>query len=637
MFSRRLALSVDGARTLAARPGPAGVSHRLRILRRGACILIFAALFPLVGKGAMPPVHDARVGPLNVSADSRRIVRGGRDEHASLYVAWTPPASLPDRDDRRALESFERATFPPTNALHRLAGPPERWMADLTSPDLPLAWTRRTVEYLQYFKDDPRGKAMMRAWMRRAGRYETRMRSILREVGVPEDLVMVALAESGFNPRVRSAVGAAGPWQFMEGTGHVYGLRTEYWVDERFDIEKSTYAAALYLKDLHARFGSWELALAAYNAGYGLVLTTIERHNTNDFWELCEIESGLPYATTNYVPKILASAIISRNRSAFGVDPRTIDPLPPADWVDVQVQQSTSIERLASILGVDKDLLAELNAHLIRGRTPPRRGAYRIRIPRDATEAFRAAGARLREAWSTETTVRTRHGESVAELASAHGLDERSFRALNGIRDAAEVTGGLHMVVPVGGSPTSPPAASPLLAAVPDSQGPAGSIPGFFVVTRATTPATFEAMGLRWADVVQWNGLDPYARLQSNQVLLLWLPTAFDADAVDARILAPERVQWVQRGSLPHLHAALERRGLARRGVRVRKGDTLQKIGRRFDLTVGSIARINGLKPGYAPRVGELLIVYVEARRQGGTVAAPPPKSAAPRSAAVVP
>jgi membrane-bound lytic murein transglycosylase D len=100
-------------------------------------------------------------------------------------------------------------------------------------------------------------------------RYEHVLRPILREVGVPEDLVFVAMAESGFNPKVRSRVGAAGMWQFMEGTGRVYGLERTYWIDERHDIERATYAAATYLKDLRTRFGSWEMALAAFNGGPG--------------------------------------------------------------------------------------------------------------------------------------------------------------------------------------------------------------------------------------------------------------------------------------------------------------------------------------------------------------------------------
>src|SRR5690606_30734268 len=127
---------------------------------------------------------------------------------------------------------------------------------------------------------------------------------------------------------------------------------------------------------------------------------TIERHNTNNYWALCEIESGLPYATTNYVPKIMAAALVSTNRSAFGVSPGEIEPLEPADWAEVSVAQSTSLRVLAKAIGADHDLVAELNAHLIRGRTPPRRGTYTVRIPRDKLDAFRAAYPELQRHWA---------------------------------------------------------------------------------------------------------------------------------------------------------------------------------------------------------------------------------------------
>lgn len=628
MFSRRWNARVIGA----AVGGGGSCCARRRFLPIWLTLSAAAALMPVQTFAQSPPSDEmrTRVGPLEVSAEGRRQVRGGRDAEASIHVAWVPPAARPDRADREALEAFERAAFPRVATSALLRGAPEPWMEALTLPDVPIRWNKRTAQYLRFFKDDPKGAAMMRAWMRRAGRYEDRMRAILREVGVPEDLVMVALAESGFNPRVRSEVGAAGPWQFMEATGHVYGLRTEYWVDDRYDVEKSTYAAALYLKDLHVRFGSWELALAAYNAGYGLVLTTIQRHNTNNFWDLCEIESGLPYATTNYVPKIMAAAIVSRNRATFKVDASVTPPLPAADWVEVAVKQSTALSVVAAAIGAEPDLLAEFNAHLVRGRTPPRPATYRIRIPRDKLEAFRAASSRLRQAWAKEATYEVRHGESLDAIASAHGIDERQLRRMNGIRDAAEVVGGTVLVVPHGAAERRPkaPAAATVLAAIPPQTAPEGRRQLFFVTTRATTPTTLEqAFGVPWSDIVRWNDLDPYARLQTDQVLAVWVSEEFDPERARVRAYEPSEVVVVERGSREHLEAALERRGLLRRGYRVRRGDTLQRIGRRFDLTVGSLARINALSSSYEPRTGDVLVVYVPPAKRSGTIEAPPPKT----------
>jgi membrane-bound lytic murein transglycosylase D len=580
-----------------------------------------------------------RVGPIDVSMSGRRRVRGGRPEGASILVAWGPEIDDPDRADRRALAAFERASFPRARSFKTIVDqPPQAWMRALDPPSLPIRWNRRTIEYLEYFKTDPRGHAMMRAWIRRGGRYEERLRKILREVGIPEDLVMVALAESGFNPTVRSRVGAAGLWQFMEGTGAVYGLERDYWIDERFDVEKSTYAAALFLADLHVRFGSWELALAAFNAGYGLVLTAIERHNTNNYWALCEIESGLPYATTNYVPKIMAAALVSANRHAFAVGPDQVSPDPSIDWVEVRVPRSTPLAKLAAAIDVEPALLEELNAHLIRKRTPPTRGGHPVRIPRDALAAFERAPDALRKDWSLETTYRARDGETLGAIASAHGISERALRSLNGVIDAAEVSGGVTLVVPATASGTlDTRRVEPPLAAVPPIAVPHGMRRVFFVATRAATPLTLErAFGVRWSQVVEWNDLDPHARLQPDQVLQILVPVSFDEQDRAVEAWEDHEVELVVRGSTPHIEAALRRRGLVRRGYRVKAGDTLGRIGRRFGLTDGDLARINGFPRTRDPDAGEVVVVYVPESKLKQTIDAPD-VHAAPRTAGRTP
>ena len=610
--------------------------RRLVTLAVGTCISGMAPR-PVA---AAPSAADAeQVGPLLVSSSARDRVRGNRPHRASIHVAWAPPVDDPDGEHRAALRAFEQASFPP-GALHKtiIDTAPEAWMRRLQNPDLPVRWNTRTVEYLRYFKDDPKGIRMMKAWMQRAGRYEQRLRQILKQVGVPEDLVFVALAESGFNPRVRSRVGAAGLWQFMEGTGEVYGLRRSYWVDDRFDIERSTHAAALYLEDLRVRFGSWELALAAYNAGYGLVMTAIERHNTNNFWALCEIESGLPYATTNYVPKIVAAALVGKNRKAFGVAPDQVDAWQPIDWVEVQVPQSTALEKIAQLIDMDAELLAELNAQLIRKRTPPERGRYAIKIPSDKRDAFAAALGNLQAAWQSETTHTVRHGETLEAIARRFGTSERELRRLNGVKDAAELTGGVVLVVPREPSPSDATVLTLETSAQADEGLPIAAVPPldpgprrklvFFETTRATTPRTLEeAFGVRFSEVVAWNDLDPHARLQPGQILQLVVDADFDPAPRRVLVYHPDEVTHVVRGSAEHLQAKLERRGLHRRGYVVKKGDDLEKIGRRFDLSVGDLARINGFSRDHTPEIDDVLVVYVPPTKLRATREAPPPRT----------
>ncbi|MEX1366300.1 MAG: transglycosylase SLT domain-containing protein [Nannocystaceae bacterium] len=580
-------------------------------------------------RAADEPARE-RVGSVWASSEGRARVRSDRPAGDALHVAWAPPPHMPDWALRQSLAAFERARFPEDGAAPSLVdAPPEPWMVDLRKPALPVRWNDRLVEYLRYFREGEQGRALMRGWLRRAGRYETRLRRILTEVGVPEDLVFVALAESGFNPRVRSRVGAAGLWQFMEATGNVYGLQQDFWVDERFDVEKSSYAAAAYLADLHARFGSWELALAAYNGGYGLVMTAIGRHNTNSFWALAKIESGLPYASVNYVPKIVAAALVGRNRETmgYGAEELTVDAT--VDWVEVKLPRSTRLSDLARLLQTDEGMLGEINGAFVRGRTPPERPTT-VRIPRDRAEAFVAARPALEALWRDEGTVTVAHGESLGAIARRHGITEKQLRALNGIRDSAEVHGGIVLVVP---SPLPDPAQT--AAAAPDDVLPLAAVPAlqpepgqqlvFFETNRASTPPQLErAFGVRWSDIVRWNDLDPRARLQSGQVLQVVVPQDFDAAARTIALL-PE-VEHVIRGSREHIEAELGRRGKARRGYRARAGDDLEAIGKRFDLTVGDLSRINAISRGYAPAPGEVLVVYVDPSRTKGTVRAPAPR-----------
>lgn len=592
------------------------------------------------GSGEEPSPARERVGAVWASTAGRAQVRSDRPPGDVLHVAWAAPARMPDWELRQALAAFERASFPEGTAPSLVDTPPEPWMAELERPTLPVRWNDRLVDYLRYFRDRDPGRALMRGWLRRAGRYEKRLRAILTEVGVPEDLVFVALAESGFDPRVRSRVGAAGLWQFMEATGNVYGLERDFWVDERHDVEKSTYAAAAYLADLHARFGSWELALAAYNAGYGLVNTAIDRHNTNSFWALAKLESGLPHATVMYVPKIVAAALVGRNRVALGYGPKDLVPDAAMDWVEVKVARSTRLEDLARLLDTNAERLAEINASFIRGRTPPERSAT-VRIPRDEAEAFASVQGQLETLWRGEGTVTVAHGERLDAIAKRHGITEKELRKLNGIQDAAEVVGGVVLVVPVkaagggsaaGGTSTAAQAKAtepePLpLAAVPKLAASKGQRLVFFRTNRASTPPDLErALGVRWSDIVRWNDLDPRARLQSGLVLQVLVPETFDAKARQVAILEPGQVEHVIRGSRAHLEAELGRRGKLRRGYRVKSGDTLDSIGARLDLTAGDLSRINQVPRESKPEVGELLVVYVDAKHTKGTVEAPPPK-----------
>lgn len=601
---------------------------RLRQRRERLALLLGAlALLAPGSLHASEPAPETleRVGPLQVSSSGRYTVRGGRPDGATIHETHVPRAHDPDAAAREDLASFEREHFPAGVRPTIIAAAPEPWMAALQLPDLPVRWNSQTVAYLKYFRDDPRGQALIKGWIRRMGRYEAILRPILREVGVPEDLVFVAMAESGFNPKVRSRVGAAGMWQFMEGTGRVYGLQRDYWIDERHDLERATYAAASYLKDLRVRFGSWEMALAAFNAGYGLVMTSVSRSNTNNFWALCEMESGLPHATTMYVPKIVAAAIVGRNRAAFHVGPDLSGSLPPIQLVTVEAPPATSLASVAKLIGEDPALLEELNADLVRKRTPPGRRTP-LRIPRAGLAAFERGAARLGGDATDAQQHIVRYGETVAEIARRHGTSEAALRRLNELDDSAELERDTVLLVPARGKPDTTPVPRPRAAVPPLRTLPSQRLV-FFEVTRATTPRGLaEAFGVAWDSVVAWNDLDPQARLQPGQVLQIVVPRSFSADAARVDLLEQSQVELITRGSAEHIEAGLRDRGLVRRGYRVRKGDDLPKIGKKFDLSDGDLGRINNFPRDHVPAPGEVLVVYVARGHERGTIEPPPPR-----------
>jgi membrane-bound lytic murein transglycosylase D len=322
------------------------------------------------------------------------------------------------------------------------------WMRGLAVPDLPLRWYPRVSGYLELYKRDPRWREIMRGWLRRLGAHRSAIEAGLAREGLPPGLVFVSMIESGFTSGALSSKGAGGFWQFRPDVARAYGLEVSFWVDERRDLEKSTAAAARYLGDLHERFGNWELALAGYNAGVFAVLDSIQRYNTNDYWTLCSVEAGLPFETTEYVPKVLAVAIVDQNRQAFGFDDVVSDR--PADWDLVPAPAATSFESLATKAGLTSDELAQWNPVYVRRRTPPDRPAVSLRVPAGRGEKLARVFAKVRPADLVPAVIRP--GDTVARLARTRRVPVGRLRGLNAISDDGEVTPGTTLLLPRSGA-----------------------------------------------------------------------------------------------------------------------------------------------------------------------------------------
>src|SRR5271166_2723426 len=238
-----------------------------------------------------------------------------------------------------------------------------------TKSDLPLVMNDQVASFINYFSS-PRGRATLEHAWARSGRYHDMISRVLKEEGVPQDLIYLAQAESGFQPLALSRAGARGMWQFMAGSGALYGLERNWWVDERQDPEKATQAAARHLKDLYHQFGDWYLAMAAYNSGASTVQHAVERTGYADFWELYR-RGVLPQETRNYVPIILAETIMLKNPDTYGLH---VSAESPQEMDKVTIGYPVDLRLVAECVDSSVDRLQELNPSLLRMTTPKDQG-----------------------------------------------------------------------------------------------------------------------------------------------------------------------------------------------------------------------------------------------------------------------
>jgi membrane-bound lytic murein transglycosylase D len=265
-------------------------------------------------------------------------------------------------------------------------------------------------------------------WLERSSRYLGMIRDILRKHGLPEDLAFTAMIESGFDPVAVSRAGAKGLWQFMARTARNYGLRVDQWVDERLDPEKSTVAAAAYLRDLHNQFGSWFLAQAAYNAGGVTVARAIRLTRTNDFWELAR-SRHLRDETKDFVPAIQAMTLIGRDPDRYGFE---INPSDPPRFETVRVPPRTDLRRLSRTARVSLETLNSLNPDLWRHVTPPG-GFWDLKVPEGSKDGVRQAllagkaGGTRGTATRGKTVHIVRRNETVSGIATQYGVSVKDI------------------------------------------------------------------------------------------------------------------------------------------------------------------------------------------------------------------
>jgi len=320
---------------------------------------------------------------------------------------------------------------------------------DLPLSDIPLALNSKVEYFLYYFQTS--GRQSFSRWLSRSSRYLPMMKEILKREGMPEDLVYVAMIESGFQMHAQSWANAVGPWQFISDTGRRYALRIDQWVDERKDPVKATTAAALYLKELYGMFnGDWYLAAAGYNAGENKILRAISMYNTSDFWEISR-GSYLKRETKEYVPKLLAAAIIAKDPARYGFS--DIAYLPAIEFETVKIPSRTDLELVAKLSGTTYETIRELNPDLRHWCTPPNYPDYDLKLPKGTKLQFELEYSKVPEDKRfTEkvlyTNYQARKRDSLKTVARRFGTTTETLSELNGLSKNPRIA-GRKLVVPV--------------------------------------------------------------------------------------------------------------------------------------------------------------------------------------------
>jgi membrane-bound lytic murein transglycosylase D len=360
--------------------------------------------------------------------------------------------------------------------------------ADLatTKSDLPLVMNDYVAAFINFFAYSQRGHATLLHSFERAGRYRAMIQRVMAEEGVPQDLIYLAVAESGFQPRaINRGSHAGGIWQFMPYGD--YGLTRNSYVDERFDPEKSTRAYARYMKFLYNQLGDWYLAMAAYDWGAGNVQRAVEKTGYADFWELYK-RHNLPGETQNYVPEILAAIIIANHPTQYGFDDVTLDP--PVLTDTVTVNYSIDLRLVSDLVGAPVDEIEALNPSLLRMVTPPD-ASFDLHLPAGTATLFDqrvdAIPESKRSSWRYHVVAAD---DTLASVAREYHVEPKELASANQLAESASLQGVDAVVVPV--APEAAPSAHR----------------GLYTVRRGDTLVTIaDRFGVSLAELRRWNNL----------------------------------------------------------------------------------------------------------------------------------
>ncbi len=543
------------------------------------------------GRGARTSARRLPAPPTDRTAEPA----GAEGERRASVESRQPSDHAEDLLDLR-LETLEVARDAETAAIDDLAkletgevmDPELRELAAAdvreTTYDLPIEINDSVISLLDRYSQGS-GRRTMEVGLERMGLYRPMIERIFAEEGVPLDLIYLAQVESLFKPKALSRAKAKGMWQFISSRGKEYGLRQNWWIDERSDPEKSTRAAARHLGDLYEQFGDWYLAMAAYNSGPGRVRRAMERTGSSDFWTLAE-RRQLPRETRNYVPTILAMTIIGKNPTKYGFD---VTPAGSLESERVRVPSATDLRVIADYLDLPLEQLQELNPHVLRWATPPDDTEFELNLPVGYAKSYAEKVAPLPD----DKRILFRHhrvssGETLSHIARRYGVSVSAITETNKISARRIIRIGQSLVIPISG--ITVPVDSLARVAGTTQPGPPSPPPRVYRIRRGDSLSTIAGrFGLSIGDIKEWNRMSSNL-LIAGESLILRTPTATPRTSGDGSNSSPSQ----------------------RLVYRVRRGDTLSRIALSHNTSVSAIREWNPESDLSIIRPGDQITIYTK-------------------------
>ncbi|HVZ59696.1 MAG TPA: LysM peptidoglycan-binding domain-containing protein [Terriglobales bacterium] len=460
----------------------------------------------------------------------------------------------------------------------------------VTSSDLPLMVTDEVAGYISYFSS--RGRGVLERTLIRSGLYRDMILTVLKEEGVPQDLIYLAQAESGFHPLALSRAGARGMWQFMASRASGYGLERNWWVDERQDPEKSTRAAARHLHDLYNQFGDWYLAMAAYNSGPGTVQSAVQRTGYADFWELYR-RNVLPQETKNYVPIILAVILMTKNPEQYGLQELQLEK--PEAFDRVMLDYPLDIRLAAECVDSTTAKLQELNPSLLR-MTTPREGRFELRLPAGSAARFQQAIAsipkEMRVSWRYH---KVGEGETLAAISRQYRTTPAAIREVNNL-ESPELRAESRLIIPV----------TPGKASL-EANSFSASVTRYKVRKGDTVLSVADDFGVPPERLRRWNGLKGNS-IKAGRMLRIYRPMS---SPDQSRSSSPIRKTSAKIRTSNKIATHKGQAAQARRVFhKVAPGESLTTIAGRYNTTVSALRRDNRITSSIRP--GEILVIRLQ-------------------------